>query len=1367
MNEINWSQFMLKNPNPQDAFETICRNLFLREYKVSSHGFSSNYNQAGLETEPVLFENKYYGFQCKFSISGNSDSLYAQVLESLTKAVMAYPNLNTVIVYTNLNIKPNISSLDLLKKRKSVRVKIHELAQKNNLEIVWFLKPNFEKALNDIENYDLYRSFFSPQDTQGLLRNALTHDERTFLTSNQFIDLSLNGKKFSEIREAILLQNISIITGAAGTGKSEILKKLYLQCEQNYLLNVNRAPSDNAVAIPIFIRMRECINGDLEGLLRNRLKDFDISIVNNQNNYVYFFDGIDEISALDFGNVITCIVRLKDKESTKGLVISSRINTANLTTVLRDCKPITYKIDSLKSSDVIDYFNRLNNQEKDEKLQDIRENNSSFFEDITDIFSTVLLSKNIFQINKTTTKVDLIELNTENLVESNRKYPLINLPEPKMVAVKKILGQVSETMQRTGNISISRFDLQNIINKLFPNCSYAQIDEIIEFISEMFFDSSAEELQQKRYSYRHKRYFEFFLYNAIRNVFYDNPAILRELRLLSNKDFIINIFLAQEMKNNELSSNIQKMLVLRFFETYLGDNYFYDAKISWQTSKAPLVGDAASYLQSEALREYLCTKNIDDLRDFLKTDPLSIKGFLTSANYYSFVKQYHKKNILDIRELLNEVYDIPDDWLKKAKEKDQCSFLYCKCVIDQESITSAYDAICTIPDVVMTDLDYYPYTQNSSNLVVDFFELALDSFDEWLLSTINDISINHLEVLSYTLLRTQNLRYIIKDDRMSPIAEAISNRINSYITEPYGIHTIVLYNVLTDDGIVQKTAIEERAKDVNIYHYETWRRNIELNSYIGVVLGAEFSPYHYDYRLGIALRKIVNDCCVVSKKDMLSKILQEVNKYNLVCKNWFSYYNAIFIGETIANMDINHVDVKGFIAELSKYDSVVSIFQILYVLMKQNAELFKIIANPSLIVSAYTKASQNLSYYDYNSDLAFKYATMIAHFDIVKADALFDCAINNSLFRPFFRKENMLDYHLSSCLLTVYDNHWLSNKEIELYIKRVDRILKIAKDTLDSGAYGGYLKYLVEHCCPNLSNIIKDIDMEAINPRMDMEYESYGSKIAMENVTFENLSDYYACKVDGINYMSVPVWKKLIGFELEKDSSLDILYKTIEKNYFPGYGTIKMSNCFHVIIATLISDVKTKPKAMEFIMTHSGRMGLVYLINAFALIGDDCSGRQYLEALIKLCEAMVYPSAEYIEAEEFNDARTDKIIEKICNSKSNDWEEDAERCIMYYMPDSKLSIRWDQFEEQVPFNEEWAINYPNKNAFSIQYYFYYQDELIKEFDMVWVDGYRALIPMPDIRNKHITRESYSLACIVNHSVEILNQYILGSGLIVD
>ena len=145
-----------------------------------------------------------------------------------------------------------------------------------------------------------------------------------------------------------------------------------------------------------------------------------------------------------------------------------------------------------------------------------------------------------------------------------------------------------------------------------------------------------------------------------------------------------------------------------------------------------------------------------------------------------------------------------------------------------------------------------------------------------------------------------------------------------------------------------------------------------------------------------------------------------------------------------------------------------------------------------------------------------------------------------------------------------------------------------------------------------------------------------------------------------------------------------------------------MSSCFHIITAVLISDVKTKPKAIKFIMEHAGRMGLINLIKAYALVGNDQGGRRLLEQLIRLCESMVYPSAEYVGKVKKHNHQADEIIEIICNSEITDWNENSEMCIMHYIPDPKIAIKWDQYEDHEPFNEEWATKHPDKNAKSTQ-----------------------------------------------------------------
>ena len=322
------------------------------------------------------------------------------------------------------------------------------MGQKNNIKIFWFLKENFESALNEDNNYDLYRAFFSSQDTNGFLNSAITYDERTFLTSSQFIDLSVDGKKFSSIQSEILSNQLSVVTGAAGTGKSELLKKLYLEAESKYKSSLKQTPAPDNVQIPIFIRLRECINGNLETLLRDRLNDFGISIANNQNLYVIFLDGVDEVPTIDFHNVISFILH-HNANSHNSFVLSSRLNTPNLTMILRDLETKIYTIDDLKADDVELYFNSLNDAEKSKKLADIKSANSTFLDDISDIFSAVLLSENITQIDDKTTKVDLIKLNAEQRIEKHSKLVLINLPEPKVLSITSILASVSEKMQRS------------------------------------------------------------------------------------------------------------------------------------------------------------------------------------------------------------------------------------------------------------------------------------------------------------------------------------------------------------------------------------------------------------------------------------------------------------------------------------------------------------------------------------------------------------------------------------------------------------------------------------------------------------------------------------------------------------------------------------------------------------------------------------------------------------------------------------------------------------------------------------------------------------------------------------------------------
>ena len=102
-----------------------------------------------------------------------------------------------------------------------------------------------------------------------------------------------------------------------------------------------------------------------------------------------------------------------------------------------------------------------------------------------------------------------------------------------------------------------------------------------------------------------------------------------------------------------------------------------------------------------------------------------------------------------------------------------------------------------------------------------------------------------------------------------------------------------------------------------------------------------------------------------------------------------------------------------------------------------------------------------------------------------------------------------------------------------------------------------------------------------------------------------------------------------------------------------------------------------------------------------------------------------------------------------------------------HIHDHKIVVRWDSYDEHKPFHEDWATNHPDRNARSVNYYLYYGESLIKRFELVYVDGYRALLPVPNYETKHISRTDYQFSRLVNSSIKMLNEYIVRSRLVVD
>lgn len=83
MPAIDWNKFGVTGVSKQDSFEELCLHLFCRKHRLSE-GVSGDFNQAGLETEPVKVGKKTYGFQSKY-FDNSVD--YSQIKKSVITAL--------------------------------------------------------------------------------------------------------------------------------------------------------------------------------------------------------------------------------------------------------------------------------------------------------------------------------------------------------------------------------------------------------------------------------------------------------------------------------------------------------------------------------------------------------------------------------------------------------------------------------------------------------------------------------------------------------------------------------------------------------------------------------------------------------------------------------------------------------------------------------------------------------------------------------------------------------------------------------------------------------------------------------------------------------------------------------------------------------------------------------------------------------------------------------------------------------------------------------------------------------------------------------------------------------------------------------
>ncbi len=747
MQKINFQQFKIKNSNYREAFEDLCYHLFCREFKISrKKGIFGYFAQRGLETEPVLVNRKWHGFQAKFFDKRLSESKQ-DIIESIKEAKDNYRNnLNIIYFYLNKSFSQGKNG-----GKPDYQKEIEVAAKKNKITIEWIVPSRFEILLNNPSNLDLAQLYFGHGDELGFIRSNCDPTIITFLQSSEYLKLPFKGAT-EDIKKEMLTNSGKefLILGHPGSGKTIYMNKLLVDfggLDQEDMKRMKQIIDKNH-AIPMLVSLRDCVLDSLENIIRNRQKDYEVR--SKEIGFIYIFDGLDELISERADHILSYISLLAKDERTKKIIVSCRSGNHNkylFKTYFPDAKE--YEIDQLGLGYIDRYFSAKNDEKKLNILRNLKKENNQLLKDIKDIFLINLLWSAIEKINKESSTIDLFQKRIDLLLEDpkfKKNIQELNLLDSKAEAIISLNQDISFEFQRHFQHRLTQEEIQNLILKRFPRLNYKDVNEVLTYLCSQFFDSEkVNRLKVHSYIYQHRRYQELFFAQKLKSEYEKDRRILRDLNVLSNREFFEELFLPYLRQEYEKESNLPKLIELNLIDVYLGKHKGYGV-------------DEPYFMNSSGFIPSLALQNDAVLEQLLFDDNLRIKekilGKLEAiASFWREGKQNLAKQLLDN-------FEKSIEQAKKERNKEKLksindriwsqwkNWLYIRIVIKQKSISKIFKHLIRDNYHRFSSEDKYSVEESGKErLVKSFFRVCLDEKKKELLKLVD--SFDEYEFLAF------------------------------------------------------------------------------------------------------------------------------------------------------------------------------------------------------------------------------------------------------------------------------------------------------------------------------------------------------------------------------------------------------------------------------------------------------------------------------------------------------------------------------------------------------------------------------------------------------------------------------------------
>lgn len=189
----------------------------------------------------------------------------------------------------------------------------------------------------------------------------------------------------------------------------------------------------------------------------------------------------------------------------------------------------------------------------------------------------------------------------------------------------------------------------------------------------------------------------------------------------------------------------------------------------------------------------------------------------------------------------------------------------------------------------------------------------------------------------------------------------------------------------------------------------------------------------------------------------------------------------------------------------------------------------------------------------------------------------------------------------------------------------------------------------------------------------------------------------------------------------------------------------------------LLENYVTRDKMIDWIIKRADAFMLFSMIQICSLTGDIEKGRNYIDFLLKFCEMLVYVPKASLK----NNYATDEELEY----NPEQWNIDEPKRTATFKKNDKILITWNDFDGRERFYDEWVT--VHTDAYRYEYKMFNSGKIMKRTDLVWVDGYRVVMPIPQHGTRSVKRDDYLLCRIFNQSVSELNCYMILSDLKVE